>query len=96
MKFLLLAFCPEVNWWTLMLRIGNDYLYNFNAYILEDFEHIISLASDVMENDISHASVRAKVSAASVDRATRFNLVEFQAIGVMLSNLSHKKTMKPP
>ena len=41
-------------------------------------------------------SVRAKVSAASVDLTARFNLVELQAIGVRLLNLSHRKTINPP
>ena len=44
-------------------------------------------ASDTMK-DISQSSTRARVSAASVDRAIHFNLVELQVIGDMLLNLS--------
>ena len=54
---------------------------------LEHLEYIISLASDAMK-DISQSSARARVSAASVDQAIHFNLVELQVIGDMLLNLS--------
>ena len=54
---------------------------------LEHLEYIISLAIDTMK-DISQSSGRARVSAANVDRATHFNLVELQVIGAMLLNLS--------
>ena len=49
-----------------------------------------------MKKDMSQPSERARVSAASVDRATRFNLVELQVIGTMLLNLPLRKTKKPP
>ena len=63
---------------------------------LERLGYIISLASDAMKKDISQPSERARVSAASVDRAARFNLVELQAIEVMLLNLSLRESKKPP
>ena len=63
---------------------------------LEHFGYILSLASDAMKNDIPQPSERARVSAASVDRATHFNLVKLQAIGAMLLNLSLRRTKKPP
>ena len=49
-----------------------------------------------MTNAVSHLSISAKVSAARVDLVPRLSLVEFQAIGVELENLSHKNTMYPP
>ena len=63
---------------------------------LERLGYITSLASDAMKKDISQPSDRARVSAASVDQATCFNLVELQAIGATLLNLSLRKTKKPP
>ena len=63
---------------------------------LERLGYIISLASDAMKKDISQPSDRARVSAASVGQATCFNLVELQAIGATLLNLSLRKTKKPP
>ena len=63
---------------------------------LQHLGYIISLARDPMKKDISQPSERARVSAASADRATSFNLIEFQAVGAILLNLSLRKTKKPP
>ena len=63
---------------------------------LERFRYIISLASDAMKKVISHPSKRARVSAARVDPATHFNLVELYGIGAMLLNWSLRRTKKPP
>ena len=50
---------------------------------LEHLGYIISLANDAVNKGISQPSKRARVSAASVDWATCFKLVELQAIGAM-------------
>ena len=53
----------------------------------------MSVFKFAMKNIVSHPSVSAKASAASVDLVTRLSLVEFQAIGAELENLSHKNSM---
>ena len=54
---------------------------------------VIKLA---IKNVVSQLSVKAKVSAASVDLVTRLSLVEFQANGTDFENLWHKKIICPP
>ena len=56
----------------------------------------MSVIKFAMKNTVSHPSVSAKVSAARVGLVTRLSLIEFQAIGAELENLSHKNTMYPP
>ena len=56
----------------------------------------MSVFKFAMKNIVSHPSVSAKASAASVDLVTRLSLVEFQAIGAELENLSHKNSMYLP
>ena len=68
----------------------------FNSDVFRAFGIYNFLAGDAMKKHISQPSERARVSAASVDRATCFNLVELQAIGAMLLNSSLRKIKKPP
>ena len=50
----------------------------------------MSVIKFAMMNAVSHPSVSAKVSAGRVGLVTRLSLIEFQAIGAELENLSHK------
>ena len=59
------------------------------------FINIISFASDTAKYDVSQPSDKANVSAAIVDLATRFSLIELQAIGGTLLYLSLNRIMKP-
>ena len=52
--------------------------------ILRCFVNIISFAIDTTKYDVSQPSDKANVSAAIVDLATRFSLIELQAIGATL------------
>ena len=64
--------------------------------ILCCFVNIISFAIDTTKYDVSQPSDKANVSAAIVDLATRFSLIELQAIGATLLYLLLNRIMKPP
>ena len=68
----------------------------FDVVVFRAFWIYHFLASHTIKKDILQLSERAKVSLASVDRATCFNSVGLQVIGAMLLNLSLTRTKKPP
>ena len=82
-----------INGWELVC-----YLWSYHRVAVTEIVWICSMSviKFAMKNSVSHPSVSAKVSAGRVGLVTHLSLIEFQAIGAELENLSHKNTMYPP